>query len=72
MKKRSAEHRAAQKAGRERDFNICQVCGSHDKAEGHHIVDHQFFGAASRDNIVTLCHDCHGKAHRGLLDILKF
>ena len=51
---RSSAHTKAQRAGRERDRNRCQVCGSKDHVEGHHIVDHQFGGAASVDNIIAL------------------
>ena len=69
---RSSAHRKAQKAGRERDYNCCQVCGSSDHVEGHHIIDHQYGGAASIENIVTLCRKHHKDVHSGWLDILKF
>lgn len=46
-KNRSTAHKRAQKAGRERDLNICQICGSSDHVEGHHIIDHQFGGCGS-------------------------
>ena len=52
-RKRSAAHTKAQKAGRERDRNVCQICGSRDQVEGHHIIDHQFSGAALTDNIIA-------------------
>lgn len=68
---RSSAHTKAQRAGRERDGNRCQVCGSRDHVEGHHIVDHQFGGAANVDNIIALCQKHHKDVHRGLLDILK-
>ena len=71
-KKRSSAHTRAQKAGRERDGNICQICGSSDHAEGHHILDYAFSGSADKDNIITLCHDHHQKVHKGLIDIFKF
>ncbi len=70
-KNRSAAHTRAQKAGRERDRNICQICGSSDHVEGHHIIDHQFNGAALADNIITLCHKHHSDVHKGKIDILK-
>ena len=60
-----------QKAGRERDGNRCQVCGSKDHVEGHHIMDHQFGGAASVDNIIALCHKHHRDVHKGRLDVFK-
>ena len=45
---RSSAHTKAQRAGRERDRNQCQVCGSKDHVEGHHIIAtngtlHSFF-----------------------------
>ena len=72
MAKRGSEHGKAQRAGRQRDFETCQVCGSKERAEGHHIMDYQFGGAASIDNIVTLCQKCHKEVHNGKIDILKF
>ena len=69
---RSSAHTKAQRAGRERDRNRCQVCGSKDHVEGHHILNYQFGGAANIDNIVTLCHECHTQVHRGNIDIVKF
>ncbi len=72
MAKRSAAHTKAQKQGRERDDNTCQVCGSAHKVEGHHIIDHQYRGAPSKDNIIALCHDCHREVHSGRMDIIKF
>ncbi len=70
-KNRSAAHTRAQRAGRERDGNICQICGSRDRVEGHHIIDHQFNGAALADNIIALCHRHHNDVHNGKIDILK-
>ena len=68
---RSSSHTRAQRTGRERDGNRCQICGSHDQVEGHHIVDHQFGGAAVADNIIALCHKHHQDVHKGKLDIFK-
>ena len=72
MGKRSSAHLQAQRGGRERDGNVCQICGSKDHVEGHHIIDHQFSGAAAIDNIVSLCHKHHRDVHDGKIDILKF
>lgn len=72
MAKRSSSHTKAQKAGKDRDNYTCQVCGSKKDVEGHHILDHQFFGAATVDNIVSLCHKHHSDVHRGRIDIMKF
>ena len=68
---RSSAHVTAQRKGRERDGNKCQICGSKNHIEGHHIIDHFFSGAANKDNIISLCHEHHKEVHRGLIDILK-
>ena len=68
---REREHCVAQRKGKERDLYTCQVCGSTDHVEGHHIMNYQYGGAANIDNIVTLCHKCHKQVHRGNLDIVK-
>ena len=70
-KNRSSAHTKAQRAGRERDGNRCQICGSKNHVEGHHIVDHWFGGAESVDNIISLCHKHHRDVHNGFIDILK-
>lgn len=70
--KRSAAHTRAQRAGRVRDLNTCQICGTQERVQGHHIFDHQYSGAAHVDNIVSLCHDCHKEVHKGKIDIIKF
>ena len=72
MAKRSSAHIKAQKAGRTRDYETCQACGSKQKVQGHHIFDHQFSGAALADNIISLCHDCHKKVRSGKMDVCKF
>ena len=72
MAKRSSAHTRVQKEGKVRDNYTCQVCGSQKDVEGHHIVDHQFLGTATIDNIVSLCHACHKEVHRGNIDITKF
>ncbi|NLC20158.1 MAG: HNH endonuclease [Clostridiales bacterium] len=72
MVQRSSKHLRAQKSGRERDFGICQICGRINKPEGHHVIDYQYGGNATTDNIVTLCHKCHKEVHRGKVDLIRF
>ena len=72
MANRSSAHIKAQMEGKARDLGICQVCGSKANVEGHHIIDHQFTGAADADNIVSLCRDCHTKVHKGKMTLFKF
>ena len=72
MAKRSTAHRNAQREGRKRDNNGCQICGSTIDPEGHHIIDVYFSGAANSDNIITLCKKHHQDVHKGLIDIIKF
>ena len=71
MASRENGHCVAQKQGKARDLYTCQVCGATEYVEGHHILNYQYGGAASIDNIVTLCRKCHKQVHRGNIDILK-
>ncbi len=70
--KRGNDHLRAQKKGKERDMYRCQLCGTVHQAEGHHIIDYQYGGRASEDNIITLCHTCHKEVHQGKKDIYFF
>lgn len=72
MAKRSNDHLKAQKDGKERDMNTCQICGSTKHARGHHIIDVQYGGSSDKDNIVTLCDDHHKKVHAKKINIIKF
>lgn len=71
MAARGTEHIKAQREGKERDSYVCQICGSRDHVEGHHMIDYQYGGAASADNIITLCRKCHKEVHRGHVDLVK-
>lgn len=66
---RGSDHLKAQRLGKERDGNVCQVCGSTDNVEGHHLIDYAFGGAADPDNIITLCRKCHNAVHKGEIDL---
>lgn len=72
MAKREYKHIRVQKEGRIRDNYTCQICGATEGAQGHHLIDYQFGGAAEEDNIVTLCAECHQKVHGGLIDLMSF
>lgn len=52
---------------RERDNNTCRFCGSKDRPEAHHIRQKAYFPQLSTviKNGVTLCHECHLRAHGG-------
>ena len=69
---RSSEHQRVQREGKKRDYGTCCVCGSKERPEGHHVIEYQYGGAATLDNIVTLCQKCHKQVHRGNIDIMKF
>lgn len=71
-KKRSSDHIRAQREGRERDMYVCQICGSSNHTEGHHMIDYQYGGAADSDNIITLCHKHHRDVHNGIIDLFRF
>jgi 5-methylcytosine-specific restriction endonuclease McrA len=72
MGKRSSSHIKVQNSGKVRDLFTCQICGSKDKPEGHHILDVFFGGAAVVENIITLCSDHHKKVHSNKISLTKF
>lgn len=46
-----------------RDNYTCQKCGSTEKLECHHKIPVVNGGTNELSNLITLCHDCHAKAH---------
>ena len=54
-----------------RDQSVCQVCGSNEDLEAHHImrVSKYPHWKYNMDNGITLCSICHEKADMGLLSI---
>ena len=58
-----------------RDGYKCQHChhkgDSETKLEVHHIVQRKDGGTDHRDNLVTLCHECHAALHRGEFALQK-
>ena len=54
-----------------RDGYKCRKCGSKTHLKVHHIVQRKDGGTDHRDNLVTLCHDCHVALHRGEFTVSK-
>ena len=55
-----------------RDGRKCQICGSDEGLEVHHIIPLGMGGSVDRDvaeNMITLCAECHGMVHAGMLHI---
>jgi 5-methylcytosine-specific restriction endonuclease McrA len=50
-----------------RDGWRCQSCGTMSNLEVHHREFRSHSGADSEENLITLCVDCHRRAH-GLRD----
>jgi 5-methylcytosine-specific restriction endonuclease McrA len=48
----------------ERDGWRCQDCGTSECLQVHHIRSRSALGDDMRDNLITLCADCHGGIHR--------
>ena len=69
---RDSKHTTAQRKGKERDWHTCQVCGSRDHTEGHHIIEYQYGGGSDVSNIVALFHNCHQQVHNGKINVIKF
>ena len=49
--------------------NFCKSTKTH--LEVHHIIQRKDGGTDHRDNLVTLCHDCHAALHRGEFTLRK-
>lgn len=45
-------------------FDFCVACGEREASlENHHLVPRSAGGSDNPKNLITLCFDCHGKAH---------
>ena len=57
----------------ERDDYTCQECGSLEHPQAHHIVPVSENDSKALDinNGITLCRECHKKAHRGNIGPMK-
>ena len=49
----------------ERDGWRCQHCGRATNLEVHHIRSRSRLGDDKRENLITLCTDCHKAMHSG-------
>jgi len=52
-----------------RDNYTCQICGSKENLEAHHIIPRSRGGANLVENGITLCRDCHKAVHEGKIRI---
>jgi 5-methylcytosine-specific restriction endonuclease McrA len=48
----------------ERDGWRCQVCGSMQHLQVHHLKLRSRSGADEEQNLITLCAECHERTHR--------
>jgi 5-methylcytosine-specific restriction endonuclease McrA len=48
----------------ERDGWRCQVCGSMQHLQVHHLKFRSQSGGDVEQNLITLCAGCHGRIHR--------
>ncbi|GAB6075182.1 RNA-guided endonuclease IscB [Desulfurobacterium crinifex] len=52
-----------------RDNYTCQICGSRENLEAHHIIPRSKGGTNLVENGITLCKDCHKAVHEGRIKI---
>ena len=55
-----------------RDGRRCQICGKDENLHVHHVLPTGMGGSVERDvaeNMITLCAECHGMVHAGMLHI---
>lgn len=74
--KRNEYHRRRILRNKERKGEIkkpkqCGCCGTTEKLELHHIIPIELGGNDDYYNLVYLCHECHQRIHRNILDTLK-
>ena len=48
----------------ERDGWRCQVCGSMQNLQVHHLKFRSHSGSDEEQNLITLCAECHERMHR--------
>ena len=47
----------------EHDIFLCEVCGSNQMIDFHHIIKRSNHGDDTVENIIACCRSCHNKAH---------
>lgn len=47
----------------QRDGWRCQMCGSMQRLEVHHVQFRSHSGSDSEQNLITLCAECHAQMH---------
>lgn len=57
---------------RQRDGNLCVICGNDHRIVAHHVVPVGLGGKDSPDNLVTLCGFCHRAIHAAVGKHRKF
>ena len=70
-----ARSEAARQLVLERDGRRCQICGKDENLHVHHILPTGMGGSVERDvaeNMITLCAECHGMVHAGMIHIEEF
>ena len=59
----------------ERDSWRCQMCGSMQRLQVHHMTFRSQGGSESEPNLITLCARCHDQLHRSIkkktVDVLR-
>ena len=44
-------------------LDFCVACSRTDDLNHHHLVPRSVGGLDDESNLITLCHECHGKIH---------
>ena len=52
-----------------RDEFTCQLCGSYQHLQIHHLCPRSKGGDNSEANLLTLCRDCHADVHSGQMTL---
>ena len=72
--KKSYEIKTRSKLGKIRNVVItedskCEICGSKDDLQLHHIIPINMFGDNRLDNLTVLCRKCHAAVHKSYRNV---